>query len=1717
MTTLHNYLQQITQLLNSSQFDVASHHCRYILQQYPRHLDTYRTLGKSYLEQYRLSEAVDIFQRVLSSDPNDFTAHLGLAAAYKGESLYPNAVWHMERAYEMEPYNPVVREELLELYQANGDKEPEHFGLTRGALAHLSLKGELYEQAIAELRQLLEEEPDRIDLEMLLVEALWHANQRIEVNERCMRIVEDMPYCLVANALLAHIWLQNSRFEEARLYLLRIQELMQLDQATVDPETIVGRAFTYADSPELPQRVEIEPLSELALPEEADMVQSEVDWMDETGGEGEPTYDWLSEAFAQELSPLAADGEEELEMLPVDANLVSDQEEESDWFFDDAAAAETAVADEDADWLAEIGDDIEEADVIVEDSDWLIGDEETAAAPSPAELAAQVEAEVTAEEAPDWLDLNDDYFAPEQLEPDLVGDWVSGVSDDDWLDQLDDSQAGIAAGILPTEDDSKDDSELTADWLTAEPALPFDSEDTLSFADDSTTGSAEDLPESDDEEEPLDWLMTGPPHTPAEEAAEADIEEEALDWLMTGPLRAEDADEAVADDWVEPDAEGVPDWLMTGPLEVPVEAGLIDDDGSDDDDWTGVDADGVPDWLMTGPLDVSMEDEPATEAQLLPDEDVDDMDKHPSDDDTRISTDELFDGWDGLDELAKAEETPDIIDSWLLRMTEPDDADDGADVSWLAEDELPDEVETLGSISAEGMVEEASAENLPDWLLHHDPETEAVDDFDTSHLDDLVGISTSELTGDDPGQIPDWMVLDNTDLLGETAMESTADTADSDDLFELTDDELFDEPEDELEDEDQIDDWLPVPDEAMPDELIQSSDEVQDMAHDDVRDVAQLDTDELIGEEEMLNLPDWLMQTDSDLLVGSDFTEEEESAVELSTDDILLEEDQEPLPDWMIHSVIDNLGDLLVTVDDADELPEIKTEDLLTDEEEQGWTGLLSRLHPGDSSELVAPSTEMEDAVIGDHDEVDNGLDEFPGDELDQTPEELDETIDWLDQFDEPSATADESEVEPIPGEMLPDWLDALAPDLGDEGAPDTLLMEDFAELPEAQESPDDLLEWLQADEPEAAEPEVVEPVPDGPVPAAETGVDAADTMAWLDDEGEDSALDWLSEMELEAESEELAETEETAVTTQDWLGEEELEVAEELEDAMAWLDQLAATEDDSLDELTAVPDDADDLAFQEPAPAVSTGISVEPEEEEDLEDALKWLATLSDMPDESEAEEIRVTAGDAEEIAADQEPDDLDNLLDKLEQQALATLPDDLLLDLADDAALLTDEVAVPATSLTDALDWLEQTALAPSVLIEEEAETAVTAETDDFALDEFEDDPTLFDEPDELELAEFAVETITAEEMVVTDFTEADKPEEPAAIEDDVDTLALDEVPDDPDEVMAWLEKLAARQGASLDELPSVSDEDAAAIAQMPLPPEPEPEETAVSEADFSAEIPEDPDEAMAWLEQLAARQGASLDELPSVDPDTAPAVLPPEAREALEDLTELEDLTKLADLEESEDLAESWSDFSAAFAENILDDADLGLDAALDEYEDEADMVDWLEEEDESVPGQTDWLTPLDDDLDPTSWLEAEEAASSGSESYESKLSAEIESLTDIEVPRAPEPAPAPDTEPLLADLDLDALGDDLDSSTFELDEALLAEAREKLSDGDVNDALYTYQSLVQEGRGLSMLIGDLETAVAGRRQPLLQRVLGDAYMRNGQLQKALDTYREALDAL
>ncbi len=65
--TLRAYTKQIDELIERERLKEAIAHCRHILHGYPKHIETYRHLGKAYLEAKRYGDAADIVQRVLSA------------------------------------------------------------------------------------------------------------------------------------------------------------------------------------------------------------------------------------------------------------------------------------------------------------------------------------------------------------------------------------------------------------------------------------------------------------------------------------------------------------------------------------------------------------------------------------------------------------------------------------------------------------------------------------------------------------------------------------------------------------------------------------------------------------------------------------------------------------------------------------------------------------------------------------------------------------------------------------------------------------------------------------------------------------------------------------------------------------------------------------------------------------------------------------------------------------------------------------------------------------------------------------------------------------------------------------------------------------------------------------------------------------------------------------------------------------------------------------------------------------------------------------------------------------------------------------------------------------------------------------------------------------------------------------------------------------------
>jgi tetratricopeptide (TPR) repeat protein len=245
-STLRAYLKEIDDLIEHEQLDEAIAHSRHILQTYPKHLDTYRLLGKAYLEAKRYGDAADIFQRVLSAIPDDFVAHVGMAIVREDEGNTEAAIWHMERAFETNPANPAIQQELRRLIGRRDGIEPHKIRLTRGALARMYAHGELYPQAVAELRGALQEDPDRSDLQVVLADMYWRTGQRAEAVELCNQILERLPFCREANRILAAGLQAAGRNDEAAAYHRRLAMLDPyagfISAGTADPQTVAAES-----------------------------------------------------------------------------------------------------------------------------------------------------------------------------------------------------------------------------------------------------------------------------------------------------------------------------------------------------------------------------------------------------------------------------------------------------------------------------------------------------------------------------------------------------------------------------------------------------------------------------------------------------------------------------------------------------------------------------------------------------------------------------------------------------------------------------------------------------------------------------------------------------------------------------------------------------------------------------------------------------------------------------------------------------------------------------------------------------------------------------------------------------------------------------------------------------------------------------------------------------------------------------------------------------------------------------------------------------------------------------------------------------------------------------------------------------------------------------------------------------------------------------------
>ena len=303
---LRNYHRSIERLIENHEIETAISHCINILQHFPKNIETYRKLGKIFLEKPDFDIAEDIFNIVLSVFPDDFVANVGLSFIAEQDKRWDDAIKFMELAFEIQPANESLQDELKRLFNKRDGFEPPKIRLTRGALIKMYARSNLYEQAIAEIRLGLYEKPNRIDYKLTMADMLWQSGRHIEAIQTCVEIISLLPYCWDANRILYQAFLDFNKENTDNFYQARLVEL--------DPY------FSYM----LPSTKDINDIPDIAIQIDDDISQGSdstaFDWKDLLKKTWSEMPDIPTESFKSNVSTWDAILDEAINKVKSDEN-----------------------------------------------------------------------------------------------------------------------------------------------------------------------------------------------------------------------------------------------------------------------------------------------------------------------------------------------------------------------------------------------------------------------------------------------------------------------------------------------------------------------------------------------------------------------------------------------------------------------------------------------------------------------------------------------------------------------------------------------------------------------------------------------------------------------------------------------------------------------------------------------------------------------------------------------------------------------------------------------------------------------------------------------------------------------------------------------------------------------------------------------------------------------------------------------------------------------------------------------------------------------------------------------------------------------------------------------------------------------------------------------------------------------------------------------------
>jgi competence ComEA-like helix-hairpin-helix protein len=1232
--TLRAYNRDIESMINNAHFDEAIAHCRHILKIFPKHIDTYRLLGQAYLEAQRFNDADDIFKRILSSIPDDFVPHLGLSIIREKQDNLNAAIWHMERAYDVQPANTSVQKELRRLYSLRDEFEPVKIHLTRGALARMYLKGDLYPQAIAEIRAALSEDAERPDLQILLARAYILSEKKAEAVETCSTLIQKLPYCLDANRILAEVLPETENADEAITYRERVHAL---DPYSAHFSTQIKSPEEIDDSAILLEKHEY-------IPEEPDLSiteQSEWGQTFEVDSEAlvisdEAFPDWLIKPLNEEAVDLQ---EEESEFLENSESLEAEINKKEPIIIDDLdqdhpKENETQPEDLIPDWMKSSGwepasktegisppalEDLEED---------LPPAEETADADMPDWLRdtslVSSESGESEEEGVPWLE------EPPPSDSDTISDWLKESKSTSETGRLIDPSLSEEAdlpdwleGLEGEEDSAEVDEGVYIDKEKTEPLEIFSQPDKL---EEEQTEMAEE-PEAKYEEDEVEKEFKIPEWLRAEdisriEDTEIDIETSEVPAEITSeqpPVVSEVEDEMLsagtADQYdSEDEVEGeVEEEELHKPAEFEAEGEVTT---------PGEEVPGVTDWLRT--LE-EVQEEVSAEEQLTPHEDI-------------VEDEE---------QVEYAEEKPSEhfpgVTGWLKTLE--------------------------ASAEEEGLVEEEKESQEP---VEGEPLSE---DFETP-VEAIVEGMDQEIEPDDqvPG-VTGWLeTLDEVDEEEELELdkeyESLGEAQTIDENHPSIEDTLI-EDEDQVEEPEKripgVTDWLrtlkEIEEESGVEEpkLVDKSEMEMPPQPGDDEDAAGLVASEKISPEEKISkeeaetaefeeteVPEWLQDLEIELsdehdidIIPGEIPDWLQAAAQ--------EEGEETEFDWSIFSEEDSL---------TEEIDEIKPEQV----EGVGISDQIIEPPPilGDTQPIRRKVEEMEEPESPPQvaeEEITHEIDEGERDQVEAAQltgaEEEDAAMAWLESLaTREGLLEDEQAVEEATIEEPQDVTKAAA---------DEVESTEIEPEPQAEEISEWLVEEIKSDIEEPGIPDETDIIPKSVAEMEDEGPAGKETE-------EESALEQIEEIEatpadveeetvvLEAEGEEPAfeQIEEIEATPADVEEETVVLEAEGEEPAFEQIEEIEATPADVEEETVVLEAEGEEPAFEQIEEIEATPADVEEEtvvlEAEGEEPAFEQIEEIEATPADVEEETV-VLEAEGEEPAFEQVKD-TETVVDELEEE---------------------------------------------------------------------------------------------------------------------------------------------------------------------------------------------------------------------------------------------------------------------------------------------------------------------------------------------------------------------------------------------------------------------------------------------------------------------------------